>query len=41
MVDTINKILILGKMCTGANYEKLDKAFSYIENNLIDSDGNM
>ena len=37
LVDMIKEILISEKELTDANYERLKKALSYIENNSIDS----
>ena len=37
----MKKILISEKEFTEYNYEILEKALAYIENNLIDSDGGM
>ena len=37
----MKKILISEKEFTENNYEILEKALAYIENNLIDSDGGM
>ena len=41
MFDVIKEILISEKEFTETNYKRLQKAFVYIENNLIDSDGAM
>ena len=41
MVDIITELLISEKEMTDTYYERLKKALSYIENTLIDSDGNM
>ena len=41
MFDVMEEILISEKELTEINYKKLQKAFGYIENNLIDSDGDM
>ena len=38
MVNIITEILISEKELTDNNYERLKKALSYIENNLIDSE---
>ena len=40
MADMIKEILISEKELTHTNYERLKKALSNIENNLIDSNGN-
>ena len=41
MVDIIKKYISFIKDFTDTNYEILKKALDYIENNFIDSDGNM
>ena len=41
LVYIAKEILISEKQFTNTIYEKLKKALSYIENNLIDSDGNI
>ena len=41
MVDIIKKYISFIKDFTDTNYETLKKALNYIENNFIDSDGNM
>ena len=41
MVDIIKKYISFIKEFTVTNYEILKKALDYIENNFIDSDGNM
>ena len=41
MVDIIKKYISFIKDFTDTNYETLKKALDYIENNFIDSDGNM
>ena len=41
MVDIIKEILISEKEFTDTNHERLKKVLCYIENNLIDPDGNM
>ena len=41
MFDVIKETLISEKGFTKTNYERLKEALLYIENNLIDSDGNM